>query len=55
MPMMVKTIISHMEKEKEISEDELKKGQAEVQGVTDKYIAKIDEMFKQKEAEIMEV
>ena len=42
-------------KAKEISEDELKKGQAEVQGVTDKYIAKIDEMFKQKEAEIMEV
>ena len=47
--------LKKMEKEKEISEDELKKGQAEVQGVTDKYIAKIDEMFKQKEAEIMEV
>lgn len=47
--------LKKMEKDKEITEDELKKGQADVQVVTDKYVAKIDELFKQKEAEILEV
>lgn len=43
------------EKAKEITEDETKKGQEEVQKVTDKYIADIDKLLAVKEKEIMEV
>lgn len=43
------------EKAKEISEDELKREQAEVQKITDKYIAELDQVQKSKEAELMEV
>lgn len=43
------------EKEKMISEDESKRGQEEVQKLTDKYIAEIDELGKSKEKEILEV
>jgi ribosome recycling factor len=43
------------EKASEISEDEEKKGGTEVQGFTDAAIKRIDEMFKIKEAEIMQV
>lgn len=42
-------------KEKEISEDEERKGQDDIQKLTDKYIAKVEEMLKQKEADLMEV
>jgi len=42
-------------KEKEISEDEERKGQDEIQKLTDKYVALIEEMLKQKEADLMEV
>ena len=47
--------LKEMEKEKEISEDDLKKGQEEVQKITDSYIAKVDETLVHKEKEIMEV
>lgn len=43
------------EKEKMISEDELERGQAEIQKLTDKTIAEIDELGKHKEKEILEV
>ena len=43
------------EKAGEITEDDLRGGEAEVQKLTDKYVAKIDEAFKVKEAELMEV
>jgi len=39
---------------KDISEDELYKGQDEVQKITDDYIKKCDELTKDKEQEIME-
>ena len=42
-------------KEKEISEDDSRREQAEVQKVTDQYNAKIDEVLKHKEAELLEV
>jgi ribosome recycling factor len=42
-------------KEKEISEDEERKGQDDIQKLTDKYIAIVEEMFKKKEADLMEV
>lgn len=47
--------LKEMEKEKDISEDDLKKGHEEVQKITDSYIAKIDEIVTHKEKEIMEV
>lgn len=47
--------IKELEKEKEISEDDLKKGQEEIQKITDSFIAKIDETTAHKEKEIMEV
>ncbi len=42
-------------KEKMISEDEMHNGQEDLQQLTDKYIGMIDEIGKQKEAEVMEV
>jgi ribosome recycling factor len=43
------------EKEKLISEDDLKRGEEELQKSTDAFIEKIDEAVKKKEKEIMEV
>lgn len=43
------------EKAKELSEDELKREQADVQKLTDKHIAELDQVQKTKEAELMEV
>jgi len=47
--------IKKLEKNNEITEDELKSAEKEVQKITDEHIAKIDQMVKAKEAEIMEV
>jgi ribosome recycling factor len=47
--------LKEFEKEGMISEDELEKGQEEIQKLTDKNIADVDEMGKRKEREIMEV
>jgi ribosome recycling factor len=47
--------IKKLEKDKEISEDESKKSQDQIQKITDEYIAKIDEAFKTKEADILKV
>ena len=43
-----------MEKDKLISEDEKFRGIDELQKVVDKYIAKIDELLKSKEKEVLE-
>lgn len=48
-------MIKDAEKEKQISEDERKKGEAKVQELTDKYIASVDDIAKAKEKEIMEL
>lgn len=42
-------------KDKEITEDEERKAQEQVQKITDKYVAEIDEIVKQKEKELMEI
>jgi len=47
--------VKKLEKEKHISEDEVKKNLDEVQKETDLYIKKIDEILQTKEKEIMEV
>ncbi|HBO84613.1 MAG: ribosome recycling factor [Deltaproteobacteria bacterium GWC2_42_11] len=44
-----------LEKDKTMSQDEHKRLQAQVQEITDKYIAKVDEVFHHKEKEILEV
>ena len=43
------------EKEKKISEDQLKEGEARIQKFTDEHIKTVDEILKHKEKEIMEV
>jgi ribosome recycling factor len=47
--------LKNLEKTKEISEDETKKGQEDVQKLTDKYIKEVDRVMDLKEKEIMEV
>lgn len=47
--------LKKMEKNKNISEDELKIALEEVQELTDKYVAEVDELLERKEQEIMEV
>lgn len=47
--------LREFEKEKLLSEDESKRGQDDVQKLTDKYIHEIEEAGKRKEVEIMEV
>ena len=47
--------LKKLEKEKEISEDDLKKSLDEIQKMTDEFIKKIDEVISHKEKEIMEV
>ncbi|MBM2809412.1 MAG: frr [Chloroflexi bacterium] len=42
------------EKEKTISEDELKRGQERLQKLTDQFVAQVDELGKAKEREILE-
>ena len=47
--------LKKMEKNKEISEDELKRDLEEVQKITDEHIKKVDKILEAKENEIMEV
>lgn len=47
--------LREFEKEKMISEDDLKKAEEELQKLTDKFIQKVDELGQHKEKEIMEV
>jgi ribosome recycling factor len=47
--------IRKMEKAKEISEDQMHDGQADVQKLTDAYVKKVGEILERKEAEILEV
>lgn len=46
--------LEKLEKESLITEDELKRKQEDVQKLTDKYIAKVDEAIKEKENQIMD-
>ncbi len=47
--------VKKKEKEKEISQDEMKKNQEEIQKLTDDFIKEIDSMIAAKEKEIMEI
>ena len=48
-------MVKKLEKDGSASEDQAKKGQEEVQKLTDKYVKEADEVLLAKEAEIMEV
>lgn len=47
--------VKHRQKDEGLSEDDIRREQSEVQKLTDQYIAKIEELLKHKEAEVMEV
>jgi ribosome recycling factor len=47
--------IKHRQKDEGLSEDDIRREQDRVQKLTDQYIAKIEELLKHKEAEVMEV
>ncbi|EGJ48535.1 ribosome recycling factor [Desulfocurvibacter africanus] len=47
--------LKKLEKDKTITEDDLRRGQDEIQKLTDKYVAKCDEALAVKEKEIMEI
>ena len=47
--------LKKLEREHKISEDDSKKTQTEVQKLTDRYVAALDELFHKKQAEVMEV
>lgn len=47
--------ISNIVKEEKLSEDEERRGQDQVQKLTDKYIAKVDEIFAEKEKEVLTI
>jgi ribosome recycling factor len=48
-------VLKDLEKEKEISEDEHRKGRDEVQKVVDGYVARVGDLLAAKEKELMEV
>jgi len=47
--------LKKMEKNKELSKDDLKKGEKEIQDVTDTFVKKVDDLVAAKEKEIMEI
>jgi ribosome recycling factor len=47
--------LKKMEKDKDISEDDLRRGEADVQKMTDDYVKKADEVMAAKEKEILEI
>jgi len=47
--------IKKLLKDKEITEDDSKRAQDEIQKITDSYVAKADELFKAKDIEIMKI
>ncbi|EGG30810.1 Ribosome recycling factor [Aequoribacter fuscus] len=49
------SMLKDLVKEKEISEDDERRGQDEVQKLTDKMVKKVDELLAAKEADLMEI
>ena len=47
--------LEKLEKQREISEDDLKRAEKELQKLTDQYVAEIDDIQRHKEHELMEV
>jgi len=51
----IQNTLREFERDKDISEDELKRGEAELQKTTDRHIESINETGQRKEAEVLEV
>jgi ribosome recycling factor len=47
--------LKRLQKDSKMTEDELRKGEAEIQKMTDQYIHQVDQILSKKEAEILEV
>ena len=47
--------LKKLQKDAKLTEDELRKGETEIQKLTDQYIQKIDDVIKKKEHDILEV
>ena len=47
--------LKKLQKDTKLTEDELRKSEADIQKLTDQYIQKIDDVMKKKEGEILEV
>jgi ribosome recycling factor len=47
--------LKKLQKDAKLTEDELRKSEAEIQKITDQYVQKIDDVLKKKESEILEV
>ncbi|GFK94771.1 Ribosome-recycling factor [Fundidesulfovibrio magnetotacticus] len=47
--------LKKLQKDKAISEDDLRKGEADIQKTTDSYVAKLEQSLAKKEKEIMEI
>jgi ribosome recycling factor len=50
-----KDAMERMEKDGEISQDELRRAEQRLQGLTDKYVGEVDTMLQHKERELLEV
>ena len=47
--------VAKLVKEENLPEDEQRRAEADIQKLTDKYVAEVDAAFKKKEAEVMEI
>ena len=48
-------MLKELEKDKEISEDDERRGQEDIQKLTDAFIAKVEKLLAEKEADLMEI
>lgn len=47
--------LKKLEKDKEITEDDLKRGEKEIQEITDDYVGRVDKIITEKEKDLMEI
>ena len=47
--------LKRLEKDKDITEDEQKRGEKEIQDLTDDYVARVDKVIEEKEKDLMEI
>ena len=47
--------LKELQKDKQITEDDLRRGETEVQQLTDSHVEKVDAMVAEKEKELMEI
>jgi ribosome recycling factor len=48
-------MLKELEKDKEISEDDERRGQEAVQKLTDDFVARVEKMLAEKEADLLEI